>query len=105
MNRLLTLALAVVLLLLGAVMYRNAQAQAAEQSFAALLQTLSATQTEFTVYFVQPLATGERSRTFGADATLNIGVDYFCFSELWNNQDRQHCLPFSNIVSVTAVRG
>lgn len=52
--------------------------------------------------FSAPLAaTGERSRLIEDAAQLELGDDYLCFSEAWNNGQRKTCTPLSNLSSLT----
>jgi hypothetical protein len=76
--------------------------QSTPDRFRELIEDLNGRSVTFTVYFAQPIATTERSRSF-SDQTLRLGDDYFCFYELWNNQDRYHCVPYTNIVTITFV--
>jgi hypothetical protein len=70
-----------------------------------LLQRLSAADKPITFLFDRPFLSGETLLTV-PDDTLGrelgeIGANYVCFSEPWNNTRRVQCTPYSNIVSVT----
>jgi hypothetical protein len=50
--------------------------------------------------FVAPLIGNVRSVDVDS-SVFNVGEDYVCFTENWNQGTRQRCTPFSNIASVT----
>jgi hypothetical protein len=50
--------------------------------------------------FVAPLTGNLRSIDVDS-SVFNVGEDYVCFTESWNQGTRQRCTPFSNIASVT----
>jgi hypothetical protein len=60
------------------------------------------------VEFVKALVTGEATWTLPDDAVGRhigeVGDDYVCFSEPWNDTTRDRCTPFSNITGVSFVR-
>lgn len=62
----------------------------------------------FSIEFAVPLVSGERAwlmpDTQRKRVVGDIGEDYICFSEPWNDDTRQRCTPFTNIVSVTFTR-
>lgn len=74
-------------------------------SLRGLLETLKGGPNPVTIQFAVPLVAGENTwilpdqrfnRTIG-----EIGEDYVCFSEPWNNTTRLRCTPFGNIIGVT----
>lgn len=56
----------------------------------------------FSVQFANPLVSGEMQWVFPDDGYSigEVGEDYVCFSQPWNNGSRLRCTPFANIVSV-----
>jgi preprotein translocase subunit SecG len=84
---------------------KPAEAQAGSVTFRARLERLNSGSASFVVRFTAPVA--------GAfDVTLpdnsrridEIGDDYFCFSELWNDTRRAYCTPYANVTSVSFVQ-
>lgn len=56
-----------------------------------------------TIGFAAPLTpNNETSRTVDA-ASLQVGDDFVCFLERWNQGYRKTCTPFSNIASLTFI--
>jgi hypothetical protein len=87
---------------------RPAQAQNANTTMRVLLERLNSGDGKFTVQFHTPLAPGETTWGLpGGDPTQRhiseIGDDYVCFTEQWNNSTRDRCTPFSNIVSISYI--
>lgn len=83
-------------------------AQGQSASLHELLENLRDNNTTATVEFAKALVTGELTwslpdtaigRTIG-----EVGDDYVCFSEPWNDTTRQRCTPFSNIIGVSFIR-
>ncbi|MEO8607887.1 MAG: hypothetical protein ABI690_08405 [Chloroflexota bacterium] len=82
----------------------TAQDQPAREMHA-LLETLNQNGAVITLLFDKPLVSGEGVWTL-PDVTANraiseVGADYVCFTEPWNNTTRVRCTPFSNITSVS----
>ncbi len=72
-----------------------------------LLTNLAASGKSVTIEFAVPLVSGERIWIV-PDANrsrqmVQVGTDFVCFSEPWNNATRSRCTPFSNIVSVSYI--
>ncbi len=72
-----------------------------------LLETLTSGETQVTIQFGIPLTGGERTwivpdKNAGRQIA-EIGDDYVCFSEPWNNGVRRRCTPLSNVVSISYV--
>jgi hypothetical protein len=70
-----------------------------------LLNRLQGENKPLTFLFDRPFLSGETLLTV-PDTNLGrelgeIGANYVCFSEPWNNTRRIQCTPYSNIVSVT----
>ncbi|MBZ0279149.1 MAG: hypothetical protein K8L97_00330 [Anaerolineae bacterium] len=70
-----------------------------------LLETLKGGTNTVTIQFAVPLVPGENTWVL-PDQRFNrtlaeIGDDYVCFSEPWNNTTRLRCTPFGNIIGVT----
>jgi hypothetical protein len=90
---------------------RPTSAQDKAATLRALLEQLKAesaaadNKVTFSIEFAVPLVSGERGwllpDTQRRRAVGEIGDDYICFTEPWNDTTRQRCTPFSNIVSVT----
>jgi hypothetical protein len=100
------LAAGIVFALSGAA--RPTAAQAQGNSLRTLFENLRDNHSQVTVEFVKPLITGEATWTLPDDAIGRkigeVGEDYVCFSEPWNDTTRDRCTPFSNITSVSFVR-
>jgi hypothetical protein len=82
----------------------TAQDQAA-RDMRALLVKLTGDGAAITILFDKPLVSGEGVWTL-PDAAMKrtigeIGADFVCFSEPWNNTTRSRCTPFANITSVS----
>lgn len=87
---------------------RPTAAQTPSTTLRALLESLSVNGQPVTIQFAVPLVSGEATWTL-PDSRVNrtisdIGDDYICFSEPWNNDTRTRCTPFANIVGVTVTR-
>ncbi len=72
-----------------------------------LLSDLVASGKSVTIEFAVPLISGERTWII-PDANrsrqmVQVGADFVCFSEPWNNATRSRCTPFSNIVSISYI--
>ena len=71
----------------------------------ALLETLTSNGAAITILFDKPLVSGEGVWTLpdtSANRTISeIGADFVCFTEPWNNTTRVRCTPFTNITSVS----
>lgn len=79
----------------------------ANRDMRALLETLTQNESAVTILFDKPLVSGEGVWTLpdqAARRTISqIGADYLCFSEPWNNTTRERCTLFANITSVSYV--
>src|SRR5690554_1451174 len=78
---------------------------AVPESFGDMLARLNVENTSMIFQFDQPFVSGETLLKL-PDMNLRrefteIGQDYFCFSEPWNDGQRVHCTPYSNVVSLT----
>lgn len=107
-NIVLLMALAAAALFTLTLVSRPAAAQPPGATMRALLERLRASGQPVTVQFAVPLVSGEATWTL-PDARLNrtiadIGDDYICFSEPWNDETRTRCTPFFNIVGVTVTQ-
>jgi hypothetical protein len=105
MNIVLLLIVVFAALLTLALVGRPAAAQDTPSTMRALLERLNASGQPVTIQFAAPLVSGETTWTL-PDGRVNraiadIGDDYICFSEPWNNDTRTRCTPFVNIVGVT----
>lgn len=87
---------------------RPATAQDSPSSLKALLEHLRDTQAAITIEFARPLVSGELIWSLPDDAVQRrigeVGGDYVCFSEPWNDTSKERCTPFSNIIGVSYVR-
>lgn len=85
----------------------TAQETAAPITLAQQFANLQATETRVTVEFQSPLISGERTWTLPDEsrgrAIDQIGVDFVCFRERWNDDTRLRCTPYSNIASLTFI--
>lgn len=109
-RRLMTPALlivAVALLILAGLAARPATAstEPPPAGLTQLLSDLAASGKSVTIEFAVPLVSGERTWIV-PDANrsrqmVQVGADFVCFSEPWNNATRNRCTPFANIVSVS----
>lgn len=52
--------------------------------------------------FAEPIAPNERFRDVNS-INLQIGDDFVCFIEPWNDDLRYRCTPYSNVTSVTFI--
>ena len=75
-------------------------AQGPVETMRALIQDISARGKVMVFTFGEPIAPNVTVReSNGQD--LQVGDDYICFSEPWNDGRRFRCTPYSNIVSVS----
>ena len=101
--------LAIALVIAASSMIHPAAAQDNSQvSMKALLETLRDNKTAATIDFAKPLVSGEATWIL-PDSTnkreiSDVGADYVCFSEPWNDSSKERCTPFSNIIGVSYVR-
>jgi hypothetical protein len=97
---------AVLLLMIASFVTRPTAAQDASTSLRARLENLRGSKNPVTIEFGRPLVSGELIWTLpdGTRTIGEIGDDYVCFSEPWNDTTKDRCTPFSNIVSVSFVR-
>jgi hypothetical protein len=83
-------------------------AQDSAAGMRALLERLNRENTGMMMQFDKPFAGGETLWRVPDQAArreiAEIGDDYICFSEPWNNGQRIHCTPYSNIVNVSYER-
>lgn len=71
-------------------------------SYRALLEDVIARDTLVIIGFAAPLGvSNETSRMIENARSIELGGDYLCFNERWNNGVRKTCTPFSNVVSLT----
>jgi Tat protein secretion system quality control protein TatD with DNase activity len=71
-----------------------------------LLNRLSSENKSMTFQFDRPFLSGETlltlpDSTTAGRALAEIGLDYVCFSEPWNDTRRVQCTPYSNIIGVS----
>jgi hypothetical protein len=97
------LMLVAALALVGLAVFRPAAAQPGAVNLRALLERLNAGGTAFTVQFAAPVAAGETLLALpdAARRLSEVGEDYLCFSQPWNDTARVYCTPFSNVVGIT----
>lgn len=91
-------------ILVFGMMQRPASAQD-RATLRGLLETFKGGTNPVTIQFAVPLIPGENTWIL-PDQRFNrtlaeIGDDYVCFSEPWNNTTRLRCTPFGNIIGVT----
>ena len=83
--------------------------EALSNHFGELIAAAKASGKAITFDFIVPLITGERVWTLPDDAAKRnisaIGADYVCFSEPWNAGSRERCTAFTNISSITFLKG
>lgn len=100
--------LAAVLLIAASMMIRRTVAQDNPASLRALLESLRDNKTAATIEFARPLVSGELIWSLPDDTAQRqigeVGADYVCFSEPWNDTSKERCTPFSNIIGVSYVR-
>ncbi len=101
----LLVALAAIVTLIGTSGKPTVAQDTASESFYDLLTRLNTENTSMTFQFDQPFASGETLLKL-PDLSLHrefteIGQDFFCFSEPWNDGQRIHCTPYTNIVGLT----
>ncbi len=82
----------------------TAQDAVPPQTMRQLIESLVESESAFTIEFALPLVSGERTWAF-PDARSRrtvgqVGDDFVCFSEPWNDGRRSRCTPFSNLVSL-----
>lgn len=68
------------------------------------IEQLDAKGAPFTVHFAAPLPGGDTFLALpdaGGKKLAEVGADYLCYSEPWNNRRRVRCTPFANILSLT----
>jgi hypothetical protein len=82
--------------------------EAVPNHFGELISSAQADGKAITFDFIVPLITGERVWTLPDEkAKRNIsavGADYVCFTEPWNEGNRERCTLFSNITSITFLK-
>jgi len=82
--------------------------EAAPNHFSELISSAKSDGKAITFDFIVPLVTGERVWTLPDEKAKreisNVGMDYVCFTEQWNEGKRERCTPFSNITSVTFLK-
>jgi hypothetical protein len=77
------------------------QAQAPQPTtLAGVLQKLQLEDREITLTFVNSPIPSENTLTLNA-RDLQIGEDYLCFAESWNNTMRSYCTPLINIAHLS----
>ena len=100
--------LVAIVLLIGLAGNRIVAQDSAAQDMQAMLTNLTRSGATVTILFDRPLISGEGVWTLpdaGAQRTIaEVGADYVCFSEPWNNTTQNRCTPFSNITSVSYVK-
>ncbi len=106
---LLVAVVALILVIAASSMIHPAAAQDSSQaSMKALLENLRDNKTAATVEFAKPLVSGENTwilpDTTSQRAIADVGSDYVCFSEPWNDGSKERCTPFSNIIGVSYVK-
>jgi hypothetical protein len=75
-------------------------AQASPETMRTLIQDVSARGKVMVFTFGEPIAPNVTVReSNGQD--LQVGDDYICFTEPWNDGRRFRCTPYSNVISVT----
>lgn len=106
---LLTVAALVLLAGLGLLgLNRPATADEQQHNLRTLLETVAKDDTQVSIEFVRPLITGETSWSVPDEESGRkigeIGEDYVCFTEPWNDDTRFRCTPFENIVGVNFIK-
>lgn len=96
----------IVLALVFALVVSSQQPTAAQTDptgFRALLDRLHTAGASFTIQFAAPFIAGETLLSLpDANRRLtDIGDDYLCISQPWNDGSRVHCTPYTNIVGVS----
>lgn len=102
------MAITAAILVIG--MFANQPVTAQDQAnrdMRVLLETLVRDQASVTILFDKPLVSGEGVWTLpdaAAQRTISqVGTDFLCFSEPWNNTTRERCTPFANLTSISYV--
>ncbi|HEX2907167.1 MAG TPA: hypothetical protein VHO69_09930 [Phototrophicaceae bacterium] len=82
---------------------QSAGAQTNPAGLRALLERLNTAGSTYTIQFAAPVAAGETLWTLPDPnrRLTELGDDYVCFSQPWNDGNRIHCTPYSNIVSIS----
>lgn len=81
----------------------NNAAQIREGNYKLLIDNLLAEGKTVDFLFDQPI-TGTVRTISTRETQITVGDDYVCFATTWNeNQVRQYCSPFTNVVSITYV--
>ena len=85
---------------------QRAAAQEATSTMQMLLESLRDKNTTVTFEFVKPLVSGEATWTLPSETHKigEVGADYVCFSEPWNDSVRNRCTPFANLVTINFVK-
>ena len=101
-------AITAVVVMLGLFMSKPVTAQdQANRDMRTLLESLIQSQASVTILFDKPLVSGEGVWTLpdpAAQRTISqVGSDFLCFSEPWNNTTRERCTLFANLTSVSYV--
>ena len=104
-RRLVVFAVIVLALALALVMQTQqpTAAQTDPTQMRTLLERLSRDGTAFTIQFAAPFIAGETLVGLPGDARrlAEIGDDYLCISQPWNDGSRVSCTPYTNIVGIT----
>lgn len=83
---------------------RTADAQNTPVTLRTTLERLNEAGTAFVVRFAAPVAGGLDVSLPGASVQVeDIGDDYFCFSQPWNDTRRTYCTPYANVSSISFV--
>jgi hypothetical protein len=77
--------------------------RAQDDDYYALLQDLIARNADITLSFAAPLAPNAEAQRTVAAGSLEVGADYLCFRENWNDGVRKTCTPLGNLASLTFV--
>lgn len=84
---------------------KPAEAQSGSATFRARMELLNGGSVPFVVRFTAPVAGAfDVSLSDNSRQIDEIGDDYFCFSEPWNDTRRSYCTPFTNVTSVSFVK-
>lgn len=97
-----------VLMLAAALMLTSQQpttAQPKPVNFRALLERLNTEGSRFTIQVAAPFIAGETllSLPDTARQLSDIGDDYLCVSQPWNDGSRTYCTPYTNVVSISFI--
>jgi hypothetical protein len=86
---------------------RPTAAQESSSRMRALLESLRDSETSLTIEFVRPLVSGESTWTLPDETAgrriAEVGEDYVCFSEPWNDSFRNRCTPLTNLVTISYI--